>query len=111
MTAHTEMTPRTIVSIQGEKFLNGVPTYPGRIWNGHPVEGLFMNSRMVQGIFDDLNPENAGRWAYVDTQEWDVSFQTNANTPVSMAGSILAENDCKVVMASLQERVRCSGSS
>ena len=29
----------------------------GVTWQGYPIEGLLMNSRMVQGIFDDLNPE------------------------------------------------------
>ena len=47
----------TVVSIVGEDFhINGKPTYEGRTWNGHRIEGLLMNSRMVQGIFDDLNP-------------------------------------------------------
>jgi hypothetical protein len=63
---------RTAVSIQGDMFLiNGKPTYAGRKWNGHKIEGLLMNSRMVQGIFDDLNPETAVRWAYPDTKKWD----------------------------------------
>jgi len=30
-----------------------------------------MNNRAVQGIFDDLNPETRGRWAYPDTGKWD----------------------------------------
>ena len=69
---------RTTVSIQGEKFLiNDVPTYQGRSWQGYPIEGLLMNSRMVQGIFDDLNPETAGRWAYEDTQVWDADRNTD----------------------------------
>jgi hypothetical protein len=58
---------RTEVTIVGEKFhLNGKPTYAGR-----PVEGLLLNSRMVQATFDDLNPETAHRWAYPDTKTWD----------------------------------------
>ena len=78
LTAHAKETPRTVVSMQGEKFLiNGVPTYQGQTWNGHPVEGLLMNSRMVQGIFDDLNPETSDRWAYEDTQEWDADRNTD----------------------------------
>ncbi|KJF45315.1 hypothetical protein [Draconibacterium sediminis] len=57
----------TKVEIQGEKFLiNGKPTFEGRIWNGVSVEGLLPNSRMVQGIFDDLNPETVTRWNYPD---------------------------------------------
>src|SRR5260221_7254926 len=38
---------------------------------GHRIEGLLLNSRMVQAIFDDLNPETSTRWAYPDTGEWD----------------------------------------
>lgn len=63
---------KTRVSISGDQFLiNGKPTYAGRTWNGHRIEGLLMNSRMVQGTFDDLNPETAARWAYKDTGRWD----------------------------------------
>ena len=63
---------RTSVAIVGEDFhINGQPTYAGRSWQGHRVEGLLLNSRMVQAIFDDLNPETAPRWAYADTGRWD----------------------------------------
>lgn len=63
---------KTIVGIVGGDFqINGRPTYAGRMWNGHRVEGLLMNSRMVQATFDDLNPETVGRWAYADTGKWD----------------------------------------
>jgi len=63
---------RTAVSIAGDAFrINGKPTYAGRSWKGHKIEGLLLNSRMVQGIFDDLNPETAVRWAYPDTKKWD----------------------------------------
>lgn len=68
-----EAPPRkTTVSIVGEDFhINGKPTYPGRTWKGHRIEGLLLNSRMVQGIFDDLNPATISRWAYQDTGKWD----------------------------------------
>jgi len=60
--------PKTTVSIQGDQFhINGQPTYAGRTWKGKKIEGLMMNSRMVQGVFDDLNPETISRWAYADT--------------------------------------------
>jgi hypothetical protein len=63
---------KTVLTIVGEDFhIGGKPTYPGRIWNGHRIEGLLFNSRMVQATFDDLNPETAKRWAYPDTQKWD----------------------------------------
>lgn len=63
---------KTEIEIRGEKFfINGRPTYSGRIWNGHSIEGLLFNARMVQGIFDDRNPETIARWSYPDTQRWD----------------------------------------
>src|SRR6476659_2412096 len=65
-------TPKTTVSIRGDMFLiNGQPTYRGRTYQGKKIEGLLMNTRMVQGIFDDMNPETAVRWAYPDTKKWD----------------------------------------
>ncbi len=67
----------TRVSIVGEAFhINGRPTYEGREWNGHKIEGLLMNARLVQGIFDDLNPETRSRWAYPDTGAWDPDRNT-----------------------------------
>ncbi len=69
---------QTIVSIKGDKFLiNGQYTYKGRSWQGHSIEGLLMNSRMVQGIFDDSNPATAGQWVYPDTKKWDPDRNTN----------------------------------
>jgi hypothetical protein len=63
---------RTHVSIVGDAFhINGQPTYAGRTWNGKKIEGLLLNSRMVQATFDDLNPDTRSRWAYPDTKTWD----------------------------------------
>lgn len=62
----------TRVEIQGDRFLiNGDPTYKGRSFRGHRIEGLLLNSRMIQATFDDANPETRSRWAYPDTGEWD----------------------------------------
>lgn len=62
----------TQVTIEGEKFfINGEPTYPGRTFRGYEIEGLLLNSRMVQATFDDANPETRSMWAYPDTGEWD----------------------------------------
>jgi hypothetical protein len=64
--------PHTHVAIDGQDFrINGQLTYAGRQWRGHRIEGLLLNSRMVQATFDDLNPDTRGRWAYPDTQQWD----------------------------------------
>lgn len=68
----------TVVSISEEKFLiNGKPTYDNVSWHGAPVEGLLFNSRMVQGVFDDLNPDSRSQWKYPDTGKWDADRNTN----------------------------------
>ncbi|MHB1355697.1 MAG: hypothetical protein ACYCZF_06945 [Anaerolineae bacterium] len=68
----------THVEIQGSHFLiNGRPTYEGVSWQEHPVEGLLMNSRMVQAVFDDKNPATATAWRYPDTGLWDPERNTN----------------------------------
>jgi hypothetical protein len=68
---------RIEVSIRGDAFhINGRPTYAGRTWKGHQIEGLLFNSRMIQGIFDDLNPETRKLWVYPDTGRWDPERNT-----------------------------------
>ena len=67
----------TTVAIDGESFhVDCRPTYEGRSWKNRRVEGLLFNTRMVQGLFDDLNPETVGRWAYPDTGDWDAERNT-----------------------------------
>ncbi len=69
--------PDPVIQIKGEKFhFNDQPTYAGRVWKGHSIEGLLLNSRMVQGIFDDENPQTVDRWAYPDTGKWDPNRNT-----------------------------------
>lgn len=74
---------KTAVTIVGQHFyINGEPTYKGRKWTTsyggeYPVEGLLMNARIVHGIFDDVNPETRGQWAYPDTKEWDPNRNTD----------------------------------
>lgn len=65
------MPGKTVLSVQGQDFhVNGAPTYPGRTWRGMRIEGLLMNARLVQGIFDDANPETRPQWDYPDGP-WD----------------------------------------
>jgi hypothetical protein len=60
------------VSIDGERFLiDGKVTYPRT-----RIEGLLMNSRMVQAIFDDENPRTAQRWRYPDSGAWNPARNT-----------------------------------
>ena len=67
---------RTVVSIVGDAFhINGEPTYRGREFEGMKVEGLLMNARLVQAIFDDRNPETRHRWKYPDG-DWDAERNT-----------------------------------
>ena len=78
VSAVADLSPRqTSVSIVGEEFhINGKPTYAGRVWRGHNIEGLLLNARLVQGIFDDLNTNTVARWAYPDTSRWDAERNT-----------------------------------
>ena len=36
-----------------------------------------VNSRMIQGVFDDANPATRHQWAYHDTGVWDAQRNTN----------------------------------
>ncbi|MDP9038794.1 MAG: hypothetical protein M3O02_05890 [Acidobacteriota bacterium] len=75
--AYAQPKRHTSLSIRGADFLiNGTLTYPGRTWHGHRIEGLLFNARMVNGIFDDLNPETRSRWVYPDTHTWDPERNT-----------------------------------
>ena len=68
---------KTTIDIRGQSFLiNNKPTYEGRTWNGHKVEGLLLNSRMVQGIFEDQNPETRAKWNYPDGSAFDPDRNT-----------------------------------
>jgi hypothetical protein len=68
---------KTVVSIEGSSFLiNGQPTYKGRMFHGVKVEGLLLNARLVQGIFDDLNLETRKLWAYPDGAAFDAERNT-----------------------------------
>jgi hypothetical protein len=65
------------VEIRGDEFwLNGRPTYEGRRWKGNKIQGLLLNTRMVQATFDDENPATAAKWAYPDTGKWDPDRNT-----------------------------------
>ena len=69
---------KTAISIVKDQFyINGKPTYPGRYWQNLKIEGLLMNARMVQGVFDDLNPEISSEFQYPDTQMWDATRNNN----------------------------------
>ncbi len=69
---------KTVVSIVGDEFyINGEPTFKGRIWNGIEIQGLLPNSRMVNGIFDDMNDSTRNMWAYPDTKVWDADRNTD----------------------------------
>jgi hypothetical protein len=86
-------TGRTAVSIEGAAFrIGGRPTYEGRTFRGHPVEGLLMNARLVQGVFDDRNPATRDLWRYPDGP-WDPERNTReflAAMPAWRAHGLLA---------------------
>jgi hypothetical protein len=66
-------------------YINDRPTYENRYWEGHKIEGLLFNSRMVQGIFDDLNPATRDLWKYPDTGLWDPERNTKEFTEAMQA--------------------------
>lgn len=58
---------KTVVDVDGDRFwIDGRTTYPGRRFRGHRIEGLLLNARMVQGVFDDLNPATRSMFDYPD---------------------------------------------
>lgn len=68
---------QTKVSIKGEDFyINNKVTLEGKSYQSMDLEGLLPNSRMVQGIFDDRNPETRDLWKYPDTGKWDPDRNT-----------------------------------
>lgn len=67
---------RTVISIADDGFLiDGQPTYAGRYYREKKIEGLLLNARLVQGVFDDRNPETQSRWNYPDGP-WDPDRNT-----------------------------------
>ena len=70
-------TRQTRVAIEGDRWLiNGRPTYVGREYRGWKIEGLLLNSRMVQSILDDENELTRVLWRYPDTGVWDAERNT-----------------------------------
>ena len=71
------MTRKTAVSIQGEAWLiNDKLTYAGQSFQDWRIEGLLLNSRMVNAIFDDENEHTRFLWCYPDTNRWDPARNT-----------------------------------
>jgi hypothetical protein len=67
----------TGVSIVGDEFcINGKPTYAAQSWRGHKIQGLLLNARLVQGIFDDRNTNTLSWWSYPDTTRWEPERNT-----------------------------------
>lgn len=72
------MAGTTHIEVQGESWLiNGALTYCGREFEGNRIEGLLLNSRMANAVFDDRNPATRALWAYPDTGEWDADRNTD----------------------------------
>jgi hypothetical protein len=70
--------PRTRVGIEGDKFLvNGVPTQQGQSFRDNSIEGLLMNSRMANAVFDDENKFTRHLWAYPKNDRWRADRNTD----------------------------------
>lgn len=87
------MPRETTVGIEGDSFrINGKLTCTGKSYNGMRIEGLLMNARLVQGIFDDLNDQTRRRWDYPDGP-WDPQRNTDefvAAMPAWRAAGLLS---------------------
>lgn len=67
----------TCIAIEGEDWLvDGRRLYEDRVYRDWPIGGLLLNSRMANGLFDDLNPLTRPLWAYPDTGVWDPDRNT-----------------------------------
>src|SRR5262249_49865360 len=81
------------VSIEDGAFrIDGTPTYTGRSWRGHRIEGLLFNSRMANAIADDDNPAPRAPGSYADGP-WDAERSTSefiAAPPAYRAHGLLA---------------------
>ncbi len=54
---------RTTYTLQGDNFLiNGEKTYTELTGSDERVQGLLFNARFIQGIFEDKNPDNKGKY-------------------------------------------------
>ena len=84
----------TQISVNVDSWLiDGTPTYADRDYHGFKVEGLLMNSRMTNAVFDDENPATQHLWAYPDTGEWGADRNTDefiTQLPVYRAHGLLA---------------------
>lgn len=91
--AKTEVTTVT-VTIEGERFLiDGKPTYSDVLNVNPKALGMLLNSRMVQALFDDENPETRHFWRYPDGTEFDPERNTDefiAALPLYKAHGVIA---------------------
>lgn len=46
----------------GDFYINGVKTYEDGDTNDKRIHGLLFNTRFIQGVFDDENPDNIGKY-------------------------------------------------
>jgi len=66
------------VEIEGEDWIvDGEVTHPGRSFRDHRIEGLLLNSRMANGVFDDCNALTRDLWRYPDSAAWDPERNTD----------------------------------
>ncbi len=73
----------TTIHIETDRFfIDGTPTYAGCHFREEPIEGLLLNSRMIQATFDDENPETVHRWAYPDSGTWDAARNVIEALPI-----------------------------
>lgn len=91
---------RTSISIENENFLiNGKPLQEKIKFQNISIEGLLMNSRMANAIFDDANPFTKHLWIYPDTKKWNP--ERNTDELIQML-KIYLNNGLKCININLQ---------
>lgn len=66
------------ISIEnGDWLVDGRVTHAGREFRGHRIEGLLLNARMANAIFDDENVLTRDLWRYPDSGAWDAERNTD----------------------------------
>ena len=64
----------------GDFYINGIKTYTDIEGSDEKIHGLLFNTRFIQGIFDDVNPENSGKY-----DRFGIKFNAEENTERMMA--------------------------
>lgn len=68
---------RTEVALEGDRFLvNGRPSLEGRVWRGHPLDGLLLHAEFPTAIADESFAATLPAWRKAGLSAFSVPLQT-----------------------------------